>query len=171
MNENINNTLKELKHRSDPWLNFNKRGQLLIIIILTVIVLLLRLGLYFISEYGVLILNLIAFGLVFFWVSRIVFTEVRMDPRIAQNADQKRNFILVTSLCFLAMDFVLLTDELFVSPLAVLCLGFFLAASLFSSILDRLILKDTHVFFYFKVLSIIIILIVILNSIIALLIH
>lgn len=171
MNEGFKSTVNELKRKSDPWLDFNRRGQLLILIPLTIIVLILRLLVFLVSDYGVLVLNIVAFAFVFFWVTRIVFTEVRMDKKSPLNPAQMRNFILISSGCFLAMNFSLLVDEIFVSPLIVLSVGFFPVVWLFSMILDKLILRDTFVHFYFKYLTIIVISIIGLNIIIALIIN
>jgi hypothetical protein len=171
LNEELKNTLSKVKEKADPWLDFNRRGQLLILIPLTIVVLLLRLILFLFSDYGVLVLNLVAFALVFFWVTRIVFTEVKMDKKIPINSSQKKIFIYISSACFFIMNFTLLVDEIIVSPLIIIVSGFFLVIWLFSLVLDRLILRDTFVHFYFKYLSVIVISIIIFNVIIALIIN
>ena len=171
MNEDISNKISELKQKSEPWLGFNRRGQLLILIPATVIVLFLRFILYLVSDYGVLVLNIVAFVLIFFWVTRIVFTEVRMDKKTEPDSAQKRNFILIASVCFLILNFSLLVDQIIVSPFIVLSVGLFSVVWVFSLVLDKVILRDTFVHFYFKYLTLIVISIIVINIIIALIIN
>lgn len=187
MNEDLNKTLRKLKERSDPWLNFNRRGQLLILLAVTYFVLFLRLMLYFfsgfdlfsfippdyvafdfmssINEVSIYFLNIIAFGLIFFWVSRVVTVDVRTGVKVPMTSDERFNFILVTSVCFLTLNAALDVSGIFTSPFTVLCAGFSFILWIVSVLMDKFILDGTFIRFYFLYLTIVIVGVVIFDSI------
>lgn len=187
MNEDINKVLNVLKQQSDPWLNFNRRGQLLILLVVTYIVLFLRLLLYFFSgfdlfsfipsdyvafdlmsyvnEINIYILNIIAFGLIFFWVSRIVTVDVRTGVKVPMTSDERFNFIFTASVCFLTLNAALDVSGIFTSPFTVLCAGFFFILWVVSILMDKFILDGTFIRSYFLYLTIVIIGVIILDSI------
>ena len=171
--------LEYVKEKSQPWIDINRRGQVLILFAVTYFVLILRAVLYFMSgfdflwfispdyisfdymsyinEGGIYLLNLVAFALIFFWVSRVVFTDVRNGIKQPITSDERFNFILAASVCLLTLNFALEVTALFTSPLIVLCSGFFLILWIVSIFMDKVILNSTYLRLYFKYLVIIII--------------
>ncbi len=187
MNEELNKTLRKLKERSDPWLDFNRRGQLLILLAVTYFVLFLRLMIYFFSgfdllsfippdytafdfmsyvnEVSIYVLNIIAFGLIFFWVSRIVTVDVRTGVKVPMTSDERFNFILTASVCFLTLNAALDVSGIFTSPFTILCAGFSFILWIVSVLMDKFILDGTFIRFYFLFLTIVIVGVVIFDSI------
>jgi hypothetical protein len=171
--------LHYVKEKSQPWIDINRRGQILILFAVTYFVLFLRALLFFfsgidflwfispdyisfdymsyINEGGLYFLNLIAFVLVFFWVSRIVFSDVRKDIKQPLTNDERFNFILVSSVCLLTLNFALDVSALFTSPFIVLCSGFFLILWIVSIIMDKAVLNGTYLRLYFKYLILVVV--------------
>ena len=187
MKEDINKALKVLKQQSNPWLDFNRRGQLMILLAVTYIVLLLRLMLYFFSgfdlfsfvppdyvafdlmsyvnELSIYILNIIAFGLIFFWVSRVVIIDVRNGVKVPMTQEERFNFIFTVSVSLLTLNTALDVSGIFTSPFTVLCAGFFFILWIVSIMMDKFILDGTFIRTYFLYLTVVIAGVVIFDSV------
>ena len=147
-----------------PLLDFNRRGQLLIIIAITLLILIIRgILLFFDDYYSVIGLNLAAFALIFFWISRIAIVEVRSDDKRRLKPVEKRNFILVSSGSFLILGFALMVNDVFITPILMICIGFFLILWLAFIFMDKFVMQDTFIQYYFKYLLIIVLCVSIVN--------
>lgn len=172
-------SIEYVKGKAQPWIDVNRRGQILILFAVTFLVLFLRLLLFFISgvdflwfvspdyiafdymsyvnESGIYILNLIAFAVIFFWISRVVFSDVRGEIKYPLTQDERFNFFLAASVSLLTLDMALDVSAIFTSPFIVLCAGFFFILWMVSIFMDKVILNGTYLRNYFKYLTFIII--------------
>ena len=147
-----------------PFLDFNRKGQLLIIIAITLLLLIARgVIMFFEDYYAVLGLNLAAFALIFFWISRIAIMEVRSDDKRPMTGPEKMKFILVSSCSLLIVSFALMVRDFFITPVLMICLGFFLILWLAFIFMDKFVMQDTYIRYYFKYLFIIVLCISVVN--------
>lgn len=171
-------SLEYVKDKTQPWIDINRRGQILILFAVTYFVLFLRALLYFLSgvdflwfippdyvtvdymsyvnEGGIYILNLIAFALIFFWISRLVFSDVRKEIKQPLSDDERFNFILAASVSLLTLDFALDVSAIFMSPFIILCAGFFFILWMVSIFMDKVVLSGAYLRNYFRYLTFII---------------
>lgn len=118
---------------------------------------------FFEDYYAVLGLNLAAFALIFLWISRIAIMEVRSDEKRPMTGSEKTKFILVSSGSLIIVSFALMVRDFFITPVLMICLGFFLILWLAFIFMDKFVMQDTYIRYYFKYLFIIVLCISIVN--------
>ena len=156
-----------LKQKNKELLNkiweFNKRGKLVYLILITFFVSFLYGVLRLIFSDVSISLNVFSIILLFFWVYRIVFYEVRTPGLPALKRSEKVRFAYILFLCFFILNAVLHFEGLFFSPALTLFAGLSIVLWIAFSILDRFILDNTQVRIYFCILLIVLLSVALTN--------
>ena len=134
---------------------YNKRGKLLYLVFITLFVSFWYGVLMLVFSGASVFLNVLSVILLFLWVYRIVFYEVRTPDLPALTGAEKRRFVYVSFLCFFILNAILHLDGLLFSPALTLLAGLFIVLWIAFSILDRFILDSTEVRVYFGILSLV----------------